>query len=59
MHNSTSYIVVAVIQTLLNCGHQRLQQFRLLELAQKTQGRTANEFVVVLKVLWASTTSNK
>ena len=45
-----AHVVVLVVETGLDRGHERLEQLGLLQLAQEAQRRAANELVRVLQV---------
>ena len=47
----TAHVAVAVLQTGPDGRHQRLEQFRLLQLAKEAQSGAANELIGMLQVL--------
>lgn len=42
---------MTVLQTSSDCGHEGLQQLRLLQFAQEAQGGATDELVRVLQIL--------
>ena len=50
-HGVATHVRVSVVETRSDRRHERLQQLRFLQLAQKAQSRAADELVGVLQIL--------